>query len=42
MAGRHLRFPDHTPMSNLLLAMLRKAGVRAESFGDSTGELDLG
>ena len=26
--GRHLRYPDHTPMTNLLLTMLDKAGVR--------------
>ena len=26
--GRHLRFPEHTPMSNLLLAMLDKLGVQ--------------
>jgi hypothetical protein len=39
--GRHLRYPDHTPMSNLLLTMLDKVGVKTESFGDSTGELDL-
>jgi hypothetical protein len=37
--GRHLRYPDHTPMTNLLLSMLDKAGVRRESLGDSTGTL---
>jgi hypothetical protein len=37
--GRHLRFPDHTPMTNLLVTMLDKAGVRQESLGDSTGAL---
>jgi hypothetical protein len=36
--GRHLRYPDHTPMSNLLLTMVRRAGVPAESIGDSTSE----
>ena len=25
--GRHLKYPDHTPMTNLLLTMLDKAGV---------------
>jgi hypothetical protein len=39
--GRHLRFPDHTPMSNLLLALLDKAGVPQESLGDSTGALSI-
>ena len=36
--GRHLRYPDHTPMSNLLLTMLRRAGVPVQSVGDSTGD----
>jgi hypothetical protein len=38
---RHLRFPDHTPMSNLLLAMLDKAGVHQDTLGDSTGALNI-
>src|SRR5687768_9847482 len=37
--GRHLRYTDHTPMTNLLVSMLDKAGVRQESLGDSTGTL---
>ena len=36
--GQHLRCPDRTPISNLLLTMLRRAGVPVESIGDSTGE----
>ena len=40
--GRHVRYPTATPMTNLLLAMLDKAGVvHADQFGDSTGRLDL-
>ncbi len=39
--GRHLQFPKDTRMSNLLLAMLDKLGVRQESFGDSTGMLTI-
>jgi len=40
--GRHVRYPTDTPMTNLLVAMLDKAGVApAEQFGDSTGRLDL-
>ena len=35
--GRHIKEPDHTPMANLLLTMLHKSGVQAESLGDSTG-----
>lgn len=37
--GRHLKYAENTPMSNLLLTMLDKAGVRQESVGDSTGIL---
>jgi hypothetical protein len=36
--AQHLRYPDHTPMSNLLLTILHRAGVPAHSVGDSTGE----
>lgn len=39
--GRHLRNPKDTTMSNLLLAMLGKLGVERESFGDSTGRIDI-
>jgi hypothetical protein len=38
--GRHLRYPDHTPMTNLLVSMLDKAGVRQPTLGDSTGLLE--
>ena len=34
--GRHLRYPDRTPMTNLLLSMLDKTGVDLERLGDST------
>ena len=37
--GRHLMYPEGTPMSNLLLTILNKAGVPQESVGDSTGLL---
>jgi len=37
--GRHLKYPDHTPMTNLLVSMLDKAGVHQESLGDSSGTL---
>jgi hypothetical protein len=37
--GRHLRYPDHTPMTNLLVTMLDKVGVKQEALGDSTGTL---
>jgi hypothetical protein len=39
--GRHLRFPKETPMNNLLLTMLDKAGLQApEKLGDSTGRME--
>jgi hypothetical protein len=37
--GRHLKYPEETPMANLLLSILHKAGVQQESIGDSTGPL---
>jgi len=37
--GRHLKYPENTPMANLLLTILDKAGVPQESVGDSTGLL---
>jgi hypothetical protein len=37
--GRHLKYPDHTPMTNLLLTVLDKVGVPMESLGDSTGKM---
>jgi hypothetical protein len=39
--GRHLRHPAHTPMSNLLLAMLHKIGARVDKIGDSTEALAI-
>jgi hypothetical protein len=36
---RHVRVADRTPLGNLLLTLLLRAGVPAESVGDSTGEL---
>jgi hypothetical protein len=35
--GQHLRCPDRTPMSNLLVTMLHRSGIDMPSFGDSTG-----
>ena len=37
--GRHIKYPEHTPMSNLLASILNKAGVPVNSVGDSTGML---
>src|SRR5438552_275409 len=39
--NRHIVAAPHTPMSNLLLSMLDKLGVHRDSFGDSTGKLEI-
>jgi hypothetical protein len=39
--GRHLKFPDHTPHSNLWLSLIKKSGVEMESFGESTEPLEI-
>jgi hypothetical protein len=39
--NRHLSFAQHTPMSNLLLAMLHKLDVPAEKIGDATEPLAI-
>ena len=41
--ARHVRYPNDTPMANLLLTLLDKAGVpMPERIGDSTEHLALG
>lgn len=37
--GRHIRYPQETPMCNLFLSMLDRVGIPVDSFGDSTGKL---
>ena len=39
--GQHLRYPDRTPIANLLLTMLHRAEVPVQSIGDSCGECAL-
>jgi hypothetical protein len=39
--NRHLKFPERTSMSNLLLAMIEKVGVERPTLGDSTGVLTI-
>ena len=39
--GRHLEYPRGTPMQNLGLTLLAKAGVQVEQLGDSTGRLEI-
>jgi hypothetical protein len=37
--GQHLVLPEHTPLANVLLTMLDRAGVPQDKIGDSTGKL---
>lgn len=39
--GRHLAAEPNTPMTNLLVSMLDKAGVHLDRLGDSTGRVEL-
>ena len=38
--GRHIRFPEQTPVTNLYLSMLDAMGVATEKLGDSQGRLN--
>jgi hypothetical protein len=38
--GRHLRYPQNTPLTNLYLNMLQVLGAATDKFGDSSGPLD--
>jgi hypothetical protein len=40
-AGRHLKYPDRTPLANLMLKVLHTADIPADSFGDSTGTVEI-
>ncbi|HEY7187942.1 MAG TPA: DUF1552 domain-containing protein [Vicinamibacterales bacterium] len=35
--NQHLKYPDKTPLANLLQTLLDRAGVPVDKFGDSTG-----
>jgi hypothetical protein len=39
-SGQHVKMPNDSPMSNLLLTMLRSANVDTSYFSDSTGVID--
>jgi hypothetical protein len=39
--NRHVATPMGTPLSNLLVTLVNRAGIPLDSFGDSTGVLDL-
>lgn len=38
--GRHIRYTEATPLANLHLTLLDRAGVRLDSFADSDGKVD--
>ena len=38
--GRHIGYEDRTPLANLHLTLLEKAGVRMDSFADSKGKVE--
>ena len=38
-SGRHIRYPQGTPLANLWVTVLDMMGVPVETFGDSTGKL---
>jgi hypothetical protein len=37
--GRHLVYPEHTPLTNLQMTLLGNLGVPTEKLGDSTGRM---
>ena len=39
--GRHVRYPDGTPLANLNLTVLDKMGVPVDGMSNSTGKLEL-
>jgi hypothetical protein len=38
--GRHIRYPQPTPLANLHLTLLEKVGVHVDSFADSKGKIN--
>jgi hypothetical protein len=38
--GQHIRYDERTPMTNLLVTLLDKAGVDIDTLGDSTGRVE--
>jgi hypothetical protein len=39
--GRHIVNPEHTPLANFFLTLAAKEDVHLESFGDSTGVMEV-
>ena len=40
-AGRHIQYPEKTPLANLYLRMMEMVGLHVEKFGDSNGKINL-
>ena len=38
--GRHIMYPEPTPLANLHLTLLERVGVRMDAFADSKGKVD--
>ena len=38
--GRHIKYPEPTPLANLHLTLLEKVGVRMDAFADSKGTIN--
>ena len=38
--GRHIKYTEPTPLANLHLTLLERAGVRMDAFADSKGKVD--
>jgi hypothetical protein len=38
--GRHIRYAQPTPLANVHLTLLQRAGVHLERFADSTGRIE--
>jgi hypothetical protein len=39
LGGQHILLPERTPIANLHLTLLQKAGIERDKFGDSTGTI---
>jgi hypothetical protein len=40
-SGRHVVLKENVPISNLYLSLIQNAGVQCDTFGDSTGRLEI-
>ena len=37
--GRHIKYAEPTPLANVHLTLLEKAGIHQDTFGDSNGKI---